>query len=81
MRRTGSLKVCITLVIITTLSLITRQAWGKYGGGSGTAEDPYLIYTAEQMNSIGLYYEDSDKYFKATVIKSITLTTTSRMAI
>jgi len=64
MRRTGSLKVCITLVIITTLSLITRQAWGKYGGGSGTAEDPYLIYTAEQMNSIGLYYEDSDKYFK-----------------
>jgi len=36
----------------------------KYGGGSGTTEDPYLIYTAEQMNKIGLYQEDWHRHFK-----------------
>jgi len=36
----------------------------KYGGGSGTTEDPYLIYTAEQLNTIGLNQEDADKHFK-----------------
>jgi hypothetical protein len=32
--------------------------------GAGTENDPYLIYTAEQMNKIGLYEEDWDKHFK-----------------
>jgi hypothetical protein len=36
----------------------------QYGGGSGTAEDPYLIYTAEQLNEIGLHEDDWDKHFK-----------------
>jgi hypothetical protein len=36
----------------------------KYGGGSGTAQDPYLIYTAAQMNSIGTNPGDWGKYFK-----------------
>jgi predicted outer membrane repeat protein len=36
----------------------------KYGGGSGTAEDPYLIYTAEQMNTIGAEPNDWGKHFK-----------------
>jgi hypothetical protein len=36
----------------------------KYGGGSGTAEDPYLIYTAGQMNTIGVNFGDWDKHFK-----------------
>ena len=35
-----------------------------YGGGTGTAEDPYLIYTAEQLNAIGLSFCDWDKHFK-----------------
>jgi len=39
-------------------------AWKKYGGGSGTANDPYLIYTAEQMNEIGDDSRDWDKHFK-----------------
>ena len=39
-------------------------AKAQYGGGSGTADDPYLIYTAEQMNAIGLHEEDWDKNFK-----------------
>jgi hypothetical protein len=35
-----------------------------YGGGSGTAADPYLIYTSEQMNAIGENLDDWDKHFK-----------------
>ncbi|MFH1719365.1 MAG: GLUG motif-containing protein, partial [Planctomycetota bacterium] len=36
----------------------------KYGGGTGEPTDPWLIYTAEQMNTIGLYTEDWDKHFR-----------------
>ncbi len=36
----------------------------KYGGGTGEPNDPYLIYTAEQMNEIGLHEDDWDKHFK-----------------
>ena len=35
-----------------------------YGGGSGEPNDPYLIYTAEQLNTIGLIKCDWDKHFK-----------------
>ncbi len=36
----------------------------KYGGGTGEPNDPYLIYTAEQMNAIGADANDWDKHFK-----------------
>ena len=36
----------------------------SYGGGSGTESDPYLIYTPEQLNTIGLVPCDLDKHFK-----------------
>ena len=39
-------------------------AQAQYGGGSGTAEDPYLIYTAEQLNEVGANQDDWDKHFK-----------------
>jgi hypothetical protein len=38
----------------------------KYGGGGGTAANPYLIYTAEQMQAIGADSNDWDKHFKLT---------------
>ncbi len=41
---------------------LTAQA--QYGGGSGGPNDPYLIYTAEQMNTIGANPNDWDKHFK-----------------
>jgi hypothetical protein len=44
--------------------LLGLPAWAKYGGGSGTADDPYLIATAEQMGAIGLNPDDWDKQFK-----------------
>jgi rhodanese-related sulfurtransferase len=36
----------------------------KYGGGTGEPNDPYLIYTAEQLNAIGAEPNDWDKSFK-----------------
>ncbi len=36
----------------------------KYGGGTGEFKDPYLIYTAEHMNTIGVESNDWDKHFK-----------------
>lgn len=36
----------------------------KYGGGTGESDNPYLIYTTEQINTIGLYPEDWDRHFK-----------------
>jgi hypothetical protein len=46
---------------------LTCPVRAQYSGGSGTAKDPYLIYTAEQMNEIGLHQEDWDKQFTLMV--------------
>ncbi|MBN1509992.1 MAG: hypothetical protein JW955_24315 [Sedimentisphaerales bacterium] len=46
------------------LLFLGLPAQAKYAGGSGTAEDPYLIGTAEQMNAIGLSPEDWAKCFR-----------------
>jgi len=35
----------------------------KYGGGTGEPNDPYLIYTAGQLNAIGAEPDDWDKHF------------------
>jgi len=52
-----------SLVVLATVGLPVRA---QYAGGSGTADDPYLIQTAEQMNSIGLNPEDWDRHFRLT---------------
>ena len=36
----------------------------KYGGGTGEPNNPYLIYTDQHMNTIGLHEEDLNKHFK-----------------
>lgn len=46
---------------IFSLAAVTQR---KYGGGTGEPNDPYLIYTAEQMNAIGAKPNDWDKHFK-----------------
>ena len=51
-------------MVLVASSLLAAAAQAKYGGGEGTAQEPYLIYTAEQMNTIGLHREDWDKHFK-----------------
>lgn len=41
-----------------------RLAWEPYGGGKGTPEHPYQIWTAEQMNTVGTNPGDWGKHFK-----------------
>ncbi|MBP7053916.1 MAG: hypothetical protein KBE65_23125 [Phycisphaerae bacterium] len=52
----------ISILIAACLGVCPAQA--QYGGGSGTAADPYQIWTAEQMNAIGAEPNDWDKHFK-----------------
>ncbi|MHC4098810.1 MAG: GEVED domain-containing protein, partial [Planctomycetota bacterium] len=35
-----------------------------FGGGTGEPDDPYQIWTGEQFNRIGLYYNRKDKHYK-----------------
>lgn len=51
----------IALIVIVGCSL---SAYGKYGGGSGTPEDPYQIRDANHMQAIGADANDWDKHFK-----------------
>ncbi|MDH4240175.1 MAG: hypothetical protein OEW48_11485 [Phycisphaerae bacterium] len=60
--RISSLLGKITVLFVICCCCLPAHA--KYGGGSGTPEDPYLIYTAEQMNAIGADQNDWDKHFK-----------------
>ena len=40
--------------------------WAEYDGGLGTAENPYLINTPEQLNSIGLNTSHWSAHFRLT---------------
>ena len=53
------------VVLVTcVLSLVSQSLWAQYAGGSGTVDDPFLIATAEQMNTIGLHKEHWNKHFR-----------------
>jgi hypothetical protein len=54
----------LTAIIILAVSLSTWTQAATYGGGSGTAESPYEIWTPEQMNTIGANSDDWNKHFK-----------------
>lgn len=56
-RKTNYIKWLLCLLFLSS------PVRGQYGGGNGTAEDPYLIYTAEQMNTIGTESNDWNKHF------------------
>ena len=51
-------------LVIGILCLLSQSLWAQYAGGTGTADDPFLIATAEQINTIGLYQEHWNKHFK-----------------
>jgi hypothetical protein len=51
------------ILVLFALTFITSPAQARYGGGTGEPNDPYLIYTAEQMNAIGAEPNDWDKHF------------------
>ena len=51
-------------LVAAGLLTIVSIASAKYDGGSGTAQDPYRIRTAEQMNAIGANPGDWGLHFK-----------------
>jgi hypothetical protein len=55
-----------TILILLSISLFSRRAEAKYGGGSGTSEDPYQIATAADLITLGETPEDYDKHFILT---------------
>ncbi|MHC4460526.1 MAG: GLUG motif-containing protein [Planctomycetota bacterium] len=57
-------KLTKTLFVLFTITLFALPAKAKYGGGSGTPNDPYLIIDANQMNAIGADSSDWNKHFK-----------------
>ena len=60
-------QTCLNLVLAVVFGSLCQSqpsAFAKYGGGSGTAEDPYQIWTPQQMNLIGINTEDMGKQFK-----------------
>ena len=61
MERRGTV---LTLVVVCVFALADSRAWAEYGGGQGTADDPYLIYTAEDMATFAATRKDQSKHFR-----------------
>jgi hypothetical protein len=57
-------RTLLTISSLIVVCLVSFSAYAKYGSGTGEPNDPYLIYTAEQMNTIGNESNDWDKHFK-----------------
>ncbi|MHC4694818.1 MAG: GLUG motif-containing protein, partial [Planctomycetota bacterium] len=57
-------KQTMPLFLLFAVSFSALPALGKYGGGTGEPNDPYLIFDANQMNAIGADANDWDKHFK-----------------
>ncbi len=56
-------KAILIAVIGLALSLTSFSQAATYGGGNGSTTDPFLIYSAEQMNTIGANFSDWGKCF------------------
>ncbi|MBC8471068.1 MAG: hypothetical protein H8D56_16475 [Planctomycetes bacterium] len=52
------------LILVLAVFLFGRAGGAEFGGGTGIPDDPYLIYTAEQLNEIGTDLENLNKHFK-----------------
>jgi hypothetical protein len=57
----GLLRAVSCLVVVF---LAGYRADARYSGGRGEPNDPYLIFTCEQMNAIGAEPGDWDKHFR-----------------
>ncbi|MHC4242477.1 MAG: GLUG motif-containing protein [Planctomycetota bacterium] len=60
-RKSGFLR---TIPLVIAVCFLSFPAYAQYSGGTGEPNDPYLIYTAEQMNTIGAESNDWNKHFK-----------------
>ncbi len=59
-------RILRTIPFIILVCLFSLPAFAKYSGGSGTANDPYQIVTADDLILLGESPEDYDKNFILT---------------
>ena len=61
MRPNGRIRLALICALVGVMCL---SAAAQYGGGSGTADDPYLIFTAEDMVAFAGTKKDHNKHFR-----------------
>lgn len=71
----------MTLAGLFIICLMSLPAGAQYDGGTGEPNDPYLIYTAEQMNEIGANRKEWDKHFKLMADIDLSIYTGSKFKI
>lgn len=52
------------LAVGLVLGAFAASAQAGYGGGTGTADHPFLIFTAQQLDALGRQPSDWDKHFR-----------------
>jgi hypothetical protein len=57
-------ELAVVGTVFLGMSLWAEVGHAKYGGGSGTAQDPYQIWTPAQMDTIGTEPNDWDRHFR-----------------
>ncbi len=57
-------KRSLSFVLLLAVSSFGQVTDARFGGGTGAPDDPYLIYTAEQLNEIGADSQNMNKHFK-----------------
>jgi len=55
---------CCWFVCAFCVCFLTLSAQGQYGGGNGTAQNPYLISEPNHLQAIGANSNDWGKHFK-----------------
>lgn len=53
----------LTIALLTATSLFGARVEAQYGGGTGEPNDPYQIWTPEQLNAIGADPNDWTRHF------------------
>ncbi len=58
----GGFLRALTLCLLA--AVFARPARGTYGGGLGTSDHPFLVFTAQHLAAVGQEPDDWDKHFK-----------------
>jgi len=66
MKTVGKPQIMRTITLLIIIFSLSLPAYAKYSGGSGTAEDPYQIATAEDLILLGEKPDDYHKHFILT---------------
>jgi hypothetical protein len=53
-------------ILIAFFTLTFDAAWAQLGGGSGTANDPYIIATASNLDSVRYFLANPNLHFRQT---------------